>query len=215
MIKLFLFLTLFSIAYCKEHYCYFAAPKDWEMQLFEENNPVKVGFLGRAKDNSRPNLYLSEEEVDCDLKEYVASVKKIYKNNPKFTFTDIGTIQTKSGKAYLAEIESKTEVGITKMMQLMIIKGKRAYVLTGGNSKKNFLSTHSDFIRIFKSVSIEKNPLAFITDQAKKEPIEKAFKTLKTQQQVAKMLGKLGLDQYSQKLVLDFYKNHHLAKGQL
>ena len=205
--------TLIFSLYAEKEYCYFQAPASWDMQLFTCDDPVEVGFLGPANDTSRPNIYLSEEEVDCTLAEYVTSVKNLYKNNPHFTFKDIGALNTKSGKAHLAEIESTTKIGVIKMLQCIIVKDKRAYVLTGANAKKNFTDTHLEYLKTFKSAQISKKPLEFITGADLQKSVTELVDTAVSTKELASLLDqKKELSPYLKKLLIDFHQKKLSSK---
>ena len=208
-----LFSILLSIIYGEKQYCYFEPPANWDMQVFKETEPVEVGFLGKANSISRPNIYLSEEEVDCKLSQYITSVKNLYKNNPNFTFKNIGSITTKSGIAHLAEIESKTKIGVIKMLQCILIKDNRAYVITGANAKQNFTDTHLEYLKVFKSIHIVKNPIDLISDAKQREDLKNTCSEKTPKKDMVAFLDKQkSIDPYLKKLTIDFHQKNLSTK---
>lgn len=82
------------------------------------------------------------------LDAYVEEVRKIHVADPNSRWRDLGRFRSLLGDGRLMELETPSDFGLARMVQLVIIKEKTAYILTAGALKEEF----SKFYRTFDSV---------------------------------------------------------------
>jgi hypothetical protein len=173
MRQLISFLLLFSICYGNEPFCYFMAPKKWDITDPRHlASHVKIGFIGKGKKGFNPSLNLASEKVSLTLTEYVKKVKSIHEADRNNRWRDLGKFTTAAGEARLTSIESTTEWGPTRLLQLLLVKDGQAYILTGCAAKEEFSDYYGEFQNAFRSLQILSHPLDSLTPQ-KKEQLEK------------------------------------------
>jgi hypothetical protein len=139
----------------KNSFCYFVPPKGWrEAKPDQLSSHVRVGFVGKGKSSFSPSLNLALEEVAISAEKYVEVVKKLHQADKKNAWRDLGKIQTRSGEAHLTAIDTKTEFGPVRLMQMILVKDGMAYVLTGAALKDEFSPLYKEFQGAFQSLTI-------------------------------------------------------------
>jgi hypothetical protein len=139
----------------KNSFCYFVPPKGWHAAEAEQlSSHVKVGFIGKGRSSFCPSLNLALEEVALSAEKYVEAVKKLHQADKKNVWRDLGKIQTRSGEAHLTAIDTKTEFGPVRLMQMILVKNGMAYVLTGAALKEEFSLLYKEFQGAFQSLTI-------------------------------------------------------------
>ena len=156
----------------------FDPPLEWECALADKLSPcVQIGFLGKGSTAFRPSINLAIEEVDVGLKEYIKAVKDIHLGQTGTTWRDLGKFKTRSGEGRLTEIGTSCPLGPIKMLQMILIKGKTAYILTGAAIKDDFLKFQESFTRAFQSFRLADNLFTPLSSE-KKEKFEAFFSKL-------------------------------------
>lgn len=165
---LYAFLTLFSLQ--ASLIPLFNPPSDWEPMLPKEHSPfLQIAFRGQSDTPLRPSVNLSIEDVEATEKEYIKAVKAIHQAEAGTTWRDLGKFETKAGTARLTEIAKKLPLGEMKMLQLILIKNNKAYILTAAASKSDYMKEQSRFFQIFRSFSLPENLLSPLSSESKEK----------------------------------------------
>jgi len=179
--RLLYFLTIFTCSACiAQSYHFFIPPDNWKLADPKKLSPmVEVCFLGKGKTSFYPSVNIATEEIDISAKEYMSIVVKMHKNDPNIEFRALGKIKTKAATADLFELTTKTNFGLVKMLQMVVIKDKKVFVLTGSMHIDEFKTLSKSILRTFQSFQIVDNLTDCVSDQAKKQNLVKAIENLK------------------------------------
>jgi hypothetical protein len=168
---LLLFVAVIGIN-AQEH-CFFIPPEGWMPAAKENLSPlVKVGFLDPKNFGFRASLNLAEEEIDCNLEEYLEAVKNIHTNDHHNIWSNLGHYPTKAGPAVLTQIDSTSSWGSIRILQLILVRDTKAYVLTAAASKKQFSKYLSAFKAAFNSLTITEDLFSAVSDTKKREKVK-------------------------------------------
>jgi hypothetical protein len=163
-----LFLFVCSLGFAKE-ISFFLPPDGWTPAPRDALAPlVKVGFLEPRRFGFRSSLNLAEEDVDCNLKEYLEAVKAIHAANRHQQWTYLGEFQTKAGTAALTQLDTTTSWGAVRMLQLIFVQNAKAYILTAASSQNQFPKLLKIFKEALGSFSITEDLLSVIRDDKKR-----------------------------------------------
>lgn len=193
----------------------FDPPGDWECAFPDHLSAcIQVGFLGKGSTPFRPSINLAIEEIDVGLKRYVKAVKEIHLAQKGTVWRDLGKFNTRLGEGRLTEIATTSPLGAVKMLQMIAVVDKTAYILTGAAIKDEFLRFQESFIQTFQSLRLA-GDLFSPLPEAKKKQFEQFFSTLgqsaaeQSEQEakwidLQKLVGQenLGMGNYWQILVL-------------
>ncbi len=156
--------------------CYFIPPKGWDIADQSKLSPrVQICFIGKGSNNLLPSINLATEEVDISLKAYIDIVKSDCESDPNTVWRDLGKYNTPLGEGRLTEREVKTFWGVSRQIQLIVIKDQRAYILTAGALKEEFSRYYHDFEAALKSLTITPDLAA---DAVKKELLTTLIRNL-------------------------------------
>lgn len=173
------FFFLLSFSYAVSSVCYFIPPKNFEAadprSLSKE---VLIGFVGKSC-SLKPSVNLASENTTASLREYINAIKESYKDDKKCFLRELGTIDTKSGKAFLIEISQTTSFADIRLMQAVLLKDNTAYVLTSCSSKEDFTKYQKEFLRCFNSLTVTSDLLDEIENKDEKLILEKGLLELK------------------------------------
>jgi hypothetical protein len=134
---------------------FFDPPAGWECAFPENSSPcIQIGFLGKGSTSFRPSINLAIEEIDVDLQQYLKAVKAIHVEEPGTTWRDLGKFKTLGGVGRLTEIATQSPLGPIKMLQMILVLEKTAYILTGASIKDDFLKFQETFIKAFQSLRV-------------------------------------------------------------
>jgi hypothetical protein len=154
----FAFLLIFFPFLYGESVCWFKPPKNWVLADPSTLSPlVKVGFLAPNKAGKiglRPSLNLAEEPIDCSLQEYLEIVKKIHTTSRHKEWSHLGTFTTPAGPAALTQIDQLSSSGPMRLLQLILIRDKVAYIMTAASLKNDFFVHLPVFHDVFRSLHI-------------------------------------------------------------
>ncbi len=158
---------------------FFIPPKDWVL-----SNPktytkyIKVAFSKNQKAIYRPTINLSIQQTDLSLDEYSAEAKKIHEKEPNTTYKILDKIDLKSGQATLSEIFKNTHSIDYKILQMILIKDKVAYILTAACKKEEITTYYPIFLESFKSFELLDDLFSKIPIESKKDVLLKKYNTL-------------------------------------
>lgn len=163
-----LVLALLSVQ-AEATFCYFSPPDEWQFADQAQLSPrVQVAFIGDARKSFRPSLNLAiEENVDLSLPEYLKCIKTLHEKEAGSRWRDLGSFQTLAGLAHLTSLDKKTKGGDARLLQLILIKDKKAYILTGASSKEEFFDFYKDFEKAFRSLCFTDNLMEGLTGAEK------------------------------------------------
>jgi hypothetical protein len=139
-----------------EPFCYFIPPKGWAMAEPNLLGPqVKMAFVKIDKKRKFcPSLNLAIEKVEGGLNAYLNDVKVIHEQDRKNHWRKLGKVHTLAGEAQLTEIDTSSHMGAVRMLQLILLKEGRAYILTAAALKEDFCDFYQEFQSAFRSLTI-------------------------------------------------------------
>lgn len=141
--------------------CTFTPPEKWEF-INTDKLParVKIGCIGPDKNGFRPSLNLAiEEGVGGTIEEYLRSVKALYGKERENRWRDLGAFQTLAGPARLTSVDIKTKNGEARLLQLILLQDRTAYILTAVSRKEEFSELQKTFERAFCSLHLSDDRL--------------------------------------------------------
>ncbi len=160
----------------KKLVCYFRPPEGWQpADPTHLSSFVKIGFLRPQKSGFRPSLNLAEEPVDCNLEQYLEAVKKIHKSDHHNDWSDLGKLETPAGVAALTQIDAPSAWGTIRMMQLILIRNRTAYILTGAALRENFTQVAQEFKQAFSSLTLTEDLYHEIAEDPKRARLRELF----------------------------------------
>lgn len=164
------------------YHCYFIPPKGWDLaDKSKMSHRVKICFMGKSSNNLLPSVNLVTEEVDISLKAYIDIIKRDCEKDPNCVWRDLGKYNTPLGEGRLTEREVKTQWGVSRQFQLIVIKDHKAYILTVGALKEEFSRHYQAFEAVLKSLTITGDLTASLTSLEKKELLQKMIGNLQTE----------------------------------
>lgn len=164
-------IVLFGSLHGKE-FCFFSPPPGWiPADPKSVSSLVKIGFLDPKSRGFRSSINLAEEPIDCSLEEYLEAVKKIHTNQRRHEWSYLGTFATKLGEGALTQIDMPTSWGIIRLLQLIVVRNSKAYILTAATDKKHFLQFMQPFKEAFASLCLTEDLFSSIADESKKNEL--------------------------------------------
>lgn len=158
----------------------FIPPLGWKCALPKNlSQYVLVGFVGEGTTQFHPSINLAIEEVDLSQKEYVKAVKEIHVSDPHTTWRNLGKFSMKAGVGNLTEITSTSAWGTVKMLQAILVKDNKAYILTAAFLKQDYPQFQKEILESLHSLSLHPN-------------LAKALPTEEQQMKFAQFLEGLG-----------------------
>ena len=155
MKPLLIFFCFFASCFSNEPFYYFIPPKDWKV-VDPKKLPkiVQIGFLSPGPKPFKASLNLVLETANADLETYVKNVKKHHLISRKSRWSEIGYVDTQSGRAHVSQIDTKAECGDIRTMQCILKHASQFYILTAVALREEFIDYHNDFLEAFESLSI-------------------------------------------------------------
>ncbi len=192
-LKLYFLLLFVYFARLAADTCFFIPPTGWEIADPETLAPrVEICFLGKSSKGLAPSVNLATESVNVSLEAYVEAVRKIHKADPNSHWRDLGKFKTPMGEGRLTELESPTDLGRARLVQLIVIKNQTAYVLTAAALKEEFSKYYKTFDQVFRSLQLSSNLLESYPSKSQQlllhqliQSLENRFLTLLTDQTTA------------------------------
>jgi hypothetical protein len=114
---------------------------------------VKIMVVGQGSHEMPPSINLGYEEFSGSLKDYLKIVKEFNKSQGD-PWTDLGTIETKSGPASLSQVDMASEWGTIRQMHVILLKDSVIYILTAAALKEEFPKFYPAFFESLKSLQI-------------------------------------------------------------
>lgn len=130
----------------------FTPPSGWKSADPKSLLPhVKAMVVGKGVHEYPPSINLGTESYPGTLKQYLKRIKEINTSQGAY-WKDLGTIQTKAGKASLSQVDKKTEWGEVRMMHVILNKDGTMYILTAASLKDEFPKFYKDFFSSLSSL---------------------------------------------------------------
>lgn len=145
-------------AHCFADFYYFVPPKDWKV-VDPSKIPdfVKIGFVASSSKTFKPSLNLVTESAKASIEEFVAAAKRHHLSSRKNRWSEIGYVQTKSGKAHVSQIDTKSECGDIRTMQCILKNGDLFYIITAVALRDEFVDYHNEFLQAFETFQVCKS----------------------------------------------------------
>lgn len=159
--------------------CFFIPPAGWDFtDPTTLSAHVKIAFLKKGKKELCPSINLAVEKTNVSLNEYLKAVKAIHEKNRKSQWRLLGKVRTAAGLAQLTEIDSSSEYGPLRILQLILIKQGYAYILTAAALKEEFSEYYRDFQSAFRSLTLTADLVSAIPQLDRRECLKKEQNTL-------------------------------------
>ena len=171
--------------------CFFTPPEGWEIaDPSKLPGHVKISFY---KKNSQcgfcPSINLAIEETSASLSEYLKAIKAIHEQDRTNRWRALGKVRTAAGLAQLTEIDSTTEWGPVRILQIILLKEGKAYVLTAAALKDEMSSFYKEFQSAFRSLTLSSDLVGNIPQLERREKLKE-----KEQQLLKATLDSLSAD---------------------
>ncbi len=177
--KLFLWVFIFCAEVClfaeksPVSFCFFLPPQEWEIaDPTTLSSRVKIAFFKPKSHGFFPSINLSVEKTSVSLSDYLKAVKAIHEQDRNNHWRALGKVHTAAGLAQLTEIDTLSEWGPVRMLQLILLKEGHAYVLTAAALKKEFSKFYKEIQTAFRSLTLTTDLLSCIPLLEKKEGLK-------------------------------------------
>lgn len=153
--------------------CFFTPPSGWEIaDPRSHSSRVKMAFLKSSGNGFCPSINLAIEETPVSLSEYLKAVKAIHEQDRSNHWRALGKVKTNAGLAQLTEIDSKTEWGPVRILQLIFLKEGHAYVVTASALRDDFSNYYKEIQSAFRSLTLSTDLLGNIPQTERREMLK-------------------------------------------
>jgi hypothetical protein len=154
--------------------CFFKPPQGWEIADPKDLSPrVKIAFLTNTGKGFCPSINLTVEKTSVSLPDYLKAVRSIHEQNRNNQWRALGRVRTEAGLAQLTEIDTTTEWGPVRMLQLILLKDGHAYVLTAAALREEFSNYYKEFQAAFRSMTLSSDLLSNIPQLERREKLKR------------------------------------------
>lgn len=159
--------------------CFFIPPVDWELSFPPSTTPhVKIIFTKPKALGFHPSINLSIEPTTASLEEYLKAIKEIHEQDRDKEWSLLGKMQTPAGLAQLTQINTSSEWGPVRMLQLILVKQGNAYILTAAALKKEFSSYYTFFHKALRSLTLSNDLIEALPLLEKRDQLRLAKENL-------------------------------------
>lgn len=159
--------------------CFFTPPSEWEIAFPSSTTPhVKIIFTKPKTLGFRPSINLSIEPTSASLEEYLKIIKEIHEQDRNKEWGLLGKMQTQAGLAQLTQINTTSEFGAIRILQLILIKQGNAYILTAAALKKEFSLYYSLFHKALRSLTLSTDLIEALPLLEKRDQLRLSKETL-------------------------------------
>lgn len=130
---------------------------------------VKISFIKPQSKGFCPSINLTVEATSVSLTEYLKAIKAIHEQDRNNQWRQLGKVHTIAGSAQLTQIDTPSEWGTIRMLQLILIKEGSAYVLTAAALKEEFSKFYKEIQTAFRSLTLTNDLFQPIAQLEKKE----------------------------------------------
>lgn len=136
----------------------FTPPSGWRFaEVTSKLKNVRTMVVGTGKRELSPSMNLMVDTYAGTPKEFLKFAKALTEAKGE-QLKDLGSIQTEAGKASLLQVDSKTEWGDLRMLQVVLLKQGMVYVLTAAALKEEFAQFYPEFFKALRSLRIQPKP---------------------------------------------------------
>jgi hypothetical protein len=161
--------------------CFFHPPKGWECSdPHSLSSHVKIAFFKKSAKGFCPSINLSIEKTSVSLNEYLKAVRAIHERDRANQWRSLGKVRTAAGLAQLTEIDSHSEYGPIRILQLILMKQANAYILTAAALKEEFPEYYEEFQTAFRSLTMTNDLISNIPQLERRETLKKEQSKLLT-----------------------------------
>lgn len=176
---LFFCVLLLKNGFSQEEVCLFSPPKNWKIALPKNKSEyVQVGFITQGEKGFHPSINLAIEEVDVTLREYIQAIKEIHTAKPDTKWRDLGKFKMEGGIGRLTEISNTGPWGPVKMLQAILVKNQKAYILTAATLKSEFAQFQREILKSLKTLKTAKDLFSFLPNTPQKQELFETFTSL-------------------------------------
>ena len=159
--------------------CFFTPPPGWEISFPPASTPhVKILFTKPNGIKFSPSINLSIEPTSVSIEEYLKIIKEVHEQDRDKEWSMLGKMQTQSGLAQLTQINTSSEWGPVRLLQLILIKQGNAYILTAAALKKEFSLYYSLFQKAFRSLTLTADLIEALPLLEKRDQLRSSRETL-------------------------------------
>ncbi len=132
----------------------FTPPAGWKSvddKLLTPN--VRAIVIGQSS-TYPPSINLATENYSGTFKEYLKIVRSIGEQRGS-NWKDLGAFKTNAGEGRLTQLDTKSEWGEVRMINLILLKNGIVYILTAAALKSEFAGYYQVFFDTLRSLQIE------------------------------------------------------------
>lgn len=134
----------------------FVPPTGWRQVDKSKLTPnVLAMVVGKGSREFPPSINLAVHRESGTLKEFLRFVKQVNEADG-IEWKDLGLIRTQSGDAALSQLDARTEWGVVREMQVILIHENDAYILTAASLKDEFSKFYKEFFASLRSLKLTK-----------------------------------------------------------
>lgn len=173
LLLFFSLLSLFAYAHSTEPFCFFRPPKGWQRGEFPKScRQVRVLFALPKSEGFQPSIGLAVEPVHVSLSEYLKKVREIHEKEKGSQWRALGKVHTAAGQAQLTQIDSPSEWGLVRMLQLILVKEEAVYVVTAAALKEEFSQFYKPFQEAFRSLTLTEDLFQVVDQMERRERLK-------------------------------------------
>lgn len=155
--------------------CYFIPPQGWEIADPKGLSPrVKIAFVKNTGKGFCPSINLATEETTTSLNDYLKAVKAIHEQDRNNHWRALGKVRTNAGLAQLTEVDSSSQWGPIRILQLIFMKDGSAYVLTAAALKEEFSDYYKEIQSAFRSLTLSFDLVSNIPQLERREIVKQS-----------------------------------------
>jgi len=143
---------------------YFSPPAKWQLADSKALPPsVRMMVLGKGQSGLPPSINISSEPYQGTLKQYLKSIKNLTAARGE-EWKDLGNITTDAGTGNLSQVDYKSQWGLIRSMQVILLKNKIIYIMNASALKEEFANFYKDFFASMRSLKITKDIYELVPD---------------------------------------------------
>lgn len=153
--------------------CFFVVPSGWNFSAPDPSSShVKVAFIKKGSKGFSPSINLAIEETSASPSDYLKAVRSLHEQNRDYHWRALGKVRTSAGLGQLTEIDAPSPFGPVRMLQLIVMKEGKAYVLTAAALKEEIQQHYKDFQSAFRSFTLTSDLFSAIPQLERREALK-------------------------------------------
>ncbi|MDN3504817.1 MAG: hypothetical protein P0S95_04500 [Rhabdochlamydiaceae bacterium] len=136
--------------------CYFSPPKKWIVADQSKNaKKSKIAYIDKKLNAIfYPSISLNIYECKIPPKEYIEANIAANNKDRNQTCFSLGPIETQAGQGELIQIEHNHSIGKITILQTLLFKDSKVYILTGSALSKEISKYYDNYLTSFRSLNI-------------------------------------------------------------